>query len=168
MAEPFIGEIKVFGCNFAPRGWAFCEGQLMPIQENQELFSLIGTTYGGDGRTNFALPDLRGRVAAHAGAGLISGQVGGLEGVVLQSDQIPPHTHTMQAHDGEANVQSPNGALLASNETTPLYASVDLSKLVEMEDETTSQGAGQSHMNIQPSTVVNFCIALNGLYPSRS
>lgn len=168
MAEPFIGEIKPWAISFVPKGWAMCAGQLLDIAQNQQLYSLLGTTYGGNGTTNFALPDLRGRVAVHAGLGLSPGQFGGAEGVVLQTDQIPSHTHTMQAHNGEANVQSPSSALLAGNATTALYATADATNLVEMEDQAVPQGGGQSHMNIQPSTVVNYFIALDGLYPSRS
>lgn len=168
MSEPFIGEIKPWAINFVPKGWAICGGQLLNISQNQPLYSLLGTTYGGDGRTTFALPDLRGRVAVHAGEGLLPGQKGGLEGVTLQTDQMPTHSHIMQAHNGEANVHSPNASLLASNETTAIYAAVNGSNLADMEQQTVSQGSGQSHMNIQPSTVVNFYISLYGIFPSRN
>lgn len=171
MAEPFIGEIKLWGVTYAPRGWAFCYGQLMNIVEHQSLYSLLGTTYGGDGRVTFALPDLRGRVATHAGAmpgqtSMAIGQYGGQEGVILQESEIPDHTHRLHGHAGEANVQSPAGALLANNSNIPLHS--DATNTVEMEDSTTSQGGGVAHNNIQPSLVMNYCIALVGTYPSRN
>ncbi|MEM8618040.1 MAG: tail fiber protein [Pseudomonadota bacterium] len=191
--EPFIGQIQAFGFNFAPRGWALCNGQLLAINSNTALFSLIGTFYGGDGRTTFALPDLRGRSPMHygTGAGLSPrpiGQRAGVEGVTLSVAQIPPHSHsgevapgttrpvTIAAYDGEGTEEDADGHVLASapsiySASTPdtslnaAAASVDLAGTPVAGNLT---GGGLSHTNMPPYLVLNYCIALQGIYPSRS
>lgn len=179
MAEPFISEIRMFGLNFAVRAWAFCDGQLLPIAQNSALFSLLGTTYGGDGRTSFALPDMRGRVPIHPGTGpgLSSyslGQKGGAESVTLNTNEIPSHTHiattTLKAVNTTANLQSPSGAYLAGDTT---YATDVGRGAVDMNagsaaTTVANTGNSQAHTNLQPFLAVNFEIALQGLFPSRS
>jgi len=176
MSEPFTAEIRIFAGNFAPRGWAFCDGQLLPISQNTALFSLIGTTYGGDGRSTTALPNLQGRAPMHPGRGpgLTSrrlGQRGGVEMVTLSEAQMPNHTHTLRA----ANI--PFGALQApTNQRTynrssggNLYQTNTSSNLVAMADQALpNAGGSQAHNNMQPYLTMNFIIALVGLYPSRS
>jgi len=173
MAEPFIGSIVLFCGNFAPRGWATCDGQLLSIAQNTALFSILGTTFGGDGRTTFALPDLRGRVPLHPGSGpglstYTLGQVGGAESVSLQVPQMPAHSHTVAApcSDGAPGVPSPVGAVLANQDQTPFYAA---SGSAAMAPATSSPaGGGQAHENRQPLLAINFIIALEGIYPSRN
>lgn len=172
MSEPFIAEIRIFAGNFAPRGWAFCNGQLLPVAQNTALFSLIGTTYGGDGRTTTALPNLEGRAPMHPGRGpgLTArrlGQRGGVESVTLTETQMPSHRHTARASDDTANQRIPTnyiparglgrGATLFSNSTN--Y--VTMRSL-------SNTGGSQAHNNLQPFLTLNFIIALVGLYPSRS
>ncbi len=171
MSEPFIAEIRIFAGNFAPRGWAFCDGQLLPISQNTALFSLIGTTYGGDGRTTTALPNLQGRAPMHPGRGpgLTSrrlGQRGGVETVTLTEAQMPNHTHTLvgnNENEGEDNdpqnnyTGGDNGIYAAANNLQAMKGN----SLV-------AQGGGQAHNNLQPFLVLTFIIALVGLYPSRS
>lgn len=167
--DPFIAEITIVACNFAPRGWAFCNGQLLPIAQNTALFSLIGTTYGGDGRTTTALPNLQGRMPMGEGRGpgltsRVLGEKGGTESVALALSQIPSHTHRLQGTTA-GTTQGPNGGLLNSGNfygpataiTGNLYPSS-----VE------NAGGGQAHSNGQPIIAMNYCIALTGLYPSRS
>ncbi|MEM8696425.1 MAG: tail fiber protein [Pseudomonadota bacterium] len=176
MSEPFIAEIRIFAGSFAPRSWAFCDGQLLPISQNTALFSLIGTTYGGDGRTTTALPNMQGRVPMHAGRGpgLTSrriGQRGGAEQVTLSEAQMPQHQHTQLAVPrGQLTVGNsldPAGNLLASPQTGNQYA--DANNLVDMASNSlTNAGGSQPHNNLQPFLVMNFIIALQGLYPSRS
>ncbi|PCJ07441.1 MAG: phage tail protein [Rhodobacteraceae bacterium] len=167
---PFIGEIIMFGGNFAPRDWALCDGQLLAITSNSALYSILGTTYGGDGRNTFGLPDLRGRVPMHAGSGpgLTSrplGQTGGEQTVTLGITQIPPHTHKPRATDQQANEQLPGAHVMGDDgNAIPIYSNTPTT---EMQD-TTSAGGGQAHDNMQPYQVVNFIIALQGTYPSRS
>ncbi len=168
--DPFIAEIVMFGGNFAPRGWAFCDGQLLPIAQNTALFSLIGTFYGGDGRTTFALPDLRGRVPVHPGhgPGLTSrtlGERGGTETETLTANQIPPHSHLLRANSGRADSTDPSNATIAkANEDTYNENNTD----VNMKGDTANAGGGQAHNNMQPYLCVNFIIALQGVFPSRS
>ncbi len=168
--NPFLGEIIMFGGNYAPRGWALCDGQLLPISQNDALFSILGTTYGGDGRTSFGLPDLRGRVPVHAGSGpgLTSrplGQKAGVEHVTLNITQIPPHTHKPRASDNQADEQLPGTHVMADDgNAIPIYSNTPNT---DMQD-TTSAGGGQAHDNMQPYQVVNFIIALQGTYPPRN
>jgi microcystin-dependent protein len=173
MSEPFVAEIRIFAGNFAPRGWAFCDGQLLPISNNTALFSLIGTTYGGDGRTTTALPNLQGRAPMHPGRGpgLTSRRLGekvGVETVTLSEAQMPSHNHTARATDARGTSAEPsNTQALAQSFPTPLYSDNNTS-LVDLASETLSDtGGGQAHDNVQPYLTLNFIIALVGLYPSR-
>lgn len=167
MSEPFLAEIKIVGFNFAPRNWAFCDGQILPINQNQSLFSLLGTSYGGDGRTSFALPDLRGRAPVHVGGGLSQAQRGGEETHVLTAGQIPAHDHTLNASGDVGVAPVPNNRLLA-NAGSDVYA-VPNGGAVAMNAGTISNaGANQGHQNMQPYLTLNFVIALQGLFPSRN
>jgi len=175
MSEPFVAEIRIFAGNFAPRGWAFCDGQLLPIAENTALFSLIGTTYGGDGRTTTALPNLQGRAPMHPGRGpgLTSRRLGeriGVETVTLSEAQIPSHSHTVRADDQAANLDVPsNTTSLARSSFGNAYQNNTTANLVDLASQTLSTtGGSQSHDNVQPYLTLNFIIALQGLYPSRS
>ena len=173
MSEPFLGEIKLVGFNFPPRGWAECNGQLLPIAQNSALFSLLGTIYGGDGRTTFGLPDLRGRYAMHQGQGpgLSSrpiGQKSGEERVTLATSQLPSHQHghTLRASGNPANTNDPTGNILGLAE-----AYSDQPDSVNMDPnaiDTTNAGGGQAHNNMPPYQCVNFIIALTGIFPSRA
>lgn len=181
--EPFLAQIMMFGGNFAPRGWAFCENQLLPINSNQALFSLLGTTYGGDGRTTFSLPDLRGRVPMHSGSGpgLSThrlGAKGGVENVILNQLQIPSHTHSgslsnvtgaLEAGNGKAGTFSSGSYLATSNGFTNSGGGGNISGVGVSGSVTIGNTGGNlSHTNMQPYQVVSFCIALQGIFPSRS
>lgn len=152
--------------NFAPRGWAQCNGQLLPINQNQGLFSLLGNTYGGDGRTTFALPNLQGRIPLHKGTGFVLGQTGGETTHVLTSNEIPPHTHQAVASSSTTGVvDTPAGNLLTT--TAPNFLYGPAANLESMKSATiTNAGGSQAHENRQPFLVVNFCIALQGVFPS--
>ncbi|MCG8416404.1 MAG: tail fiber protein [Proteobacteria bacterium] len=171
MSEPFIAEIRIFAGNFAPRGWAFCNGQLLPVAQNTALFSLIGTTYGGDGRTTMALPDLQGRAPMHPGRGpgLTSrrvGEKGGSETVTLSESQSPSHSHAIAASPGPGNRPGPAGNTLARAIGATPYGTAE--SLVDMaETSVLSTGGSQPHNNLQPFLSINYIIALVGLYPSR-
>lgn len=173
MSEPFLAEVRLFGFNFAPRGWAQCDGQILPIDQNQSLYSLLGTTYGGDGRTTFALPELRGRAAAHegTGAGLPTkslGQKGGFESVALAAAEMPPHTHQLVGDASPANSNSPSGRRYAQT-GTPIYHAPDAPNAVAMNASALgSTGANFAHDNMQPYQAINFCIAVQGVFPSRN
>jgi microcystin-dependent protein len=165
MSEPFLGQITIFGFNFAPKGWAFCDGQILPINQNQSLYSLLGTTFGGDGRTTFALPDLRGRTPLHIGDGHTRGQKSGEETVTLTEAEIPTHTHVAKASNDDANSLQPTDNLLAR--ALNLY--VPAANTVELRSGTvTNDGGGQAHDNMQPYLTLSFCIALQGIFPSRN
>lgn len=168
MAEPFLSEIRVMSFGFAPQGWALCDGQLLPINQNQALFSLLGTTYGGNGQTTFALPDLRGRVPIHVGAGHILGERAGEQAHTLSIAELPQHTHILNATSAAATGAVPGGNLLATTAATdPLYAGV--SNLTAMGAASVSAvGGSQAHPNMQPHLVLSFCIALQGIFPSRN
>ena len=172
--EPFIGEIKLFAGNFAPRGFAFCSGQLLAISQNQALFSILGTTYGGDGRTTFGLPDLRGRVAMGPGqgAGLSNyalGQKGGAEQVTLNANQIPAHSHDLHANTQAATTNAPAGAALANTRGRDWdYDSSGNVNTTLSDKSIGTSGGGQAHENRQPYLAVHYIIALQGIYPSRS
>jgi microcystin-dependent protein len=161
----FMGELKLMAFNFAPKGWAMCNGQFLPINQNQALFSLLGTTYGGNGQTTFALPDLRGRVPMHFGQGFLQGQAGGQEFHTVTQSEMPQHVHQLSATSTDANGPNPTNAILASSNnayTTPAsLTSLDPSSI-------TSVGGSQPHENRQPSLVLNWCIALQGVFPSRN
>lgn len=172
MSEPFVAEIRIFAGNFAPRGWAFCNGQLLPISQNTALFSLIGTTYGGDGRSTTALPNLQGRAPMHPGRGpgLTSrrlGEQGGVETVTLSEAQIPSHQHAANATTDSANQRSPGGhtPAVGGGRGTTFYAAPENPGAFSGLQNT---GGSQAHNNLQPYLVMNFIIALVGLYPSRS
>jgi len=175
MSEPFIAEIRIFAGNFAPRGWAFCNGQLLPIAQNTALFSLIGTTYGGDGQSTTALPNLQGRAPMHPGRGpglsdRRLGQQGGAEEVTLSEAQMPNHNHTMRASGQEGDRRTPaaDRALAEGIGGSP-YQSNTTDNLVDMDARSLpTAGDGQAHNNMQPYLAMNFIIALVGLYPSRS
>ena len=155
------------GFNFAPRGWAFCDGQILPINQNQSLYSLLGTTYGGDGRTSIGLPDLRGRTPVHQGEGRRLGQKGGAETVTLTTPEIAAHTHTAKASSSTGNNPLPTNNILAS--ATDAYRSPESATKTAMRAGTiTNAGGGQAHDNMQPFTTLNFCIALQGTFPSRN
>lgn len=175
MSEPFVAEIRIFAGNFAPRGWAFCDGQLLPISENTALFSLIGTTYGGDGRTTTALPNLQGRAPMHPGRGpgLTARRLGekvGVETVTLTEAQIPSHSHTARASTSTAAPGGPtNTSSLAQTGGGDAYQSNTTANLVDLASQTlATTGGSQPHDNVQPYLTLNFIIALVGLYPSRS
>ncbi|MEZ6135456.1 MAG: tail fiber protein [Pirellulaceae bacterium] len=171
MSEPFIGQIIMFGGNFAPRGWAFCDGQLLPIAQNTALFSILGTTYGGDGRTTFGLPDLRGRVPLHAGSGpglspRPLGFRGGSESVVLQVANLPAHSHSLKASTNEATTQVPTGQVLADARLNAYGAGP---AAAVMEDSSIGSTGGNQPIGIAPPQLaINFIIALQGIFPSRS
>jgi len=170
MADPFVAEIRLLPMNFAPKGWAFCNGQLLPISQNTALFSLLGTTYGGDGQSNFALPNLQGRAPMHPeqGPGLSArnlGEVGGSESITLSESQMPSHSHQLAANSGSPTTGSPTNAVLATTATQPRYsAASDLEPMVPVN----VAGDGQPHNNMQPYLTLNFCIALQGVYPPRT
>ena len=170
MSEPFVGEIRMFAGNFAPRGWAFCDGQLLAVSQNDALFSLLGTLYGGDGRETFGLPDLRGRIPIHAGhgPGLSEhriGQKGGTEKVNVTVNQLPSHTHPMQGSEAGANQREPIGAA-PSQSAGPVYSRRSTDTPMHVQDISTV-GGSRSHTNIQPFLCIHFIIALVGIYPSR-
>lgn len=167
---PYIGEIRIFAGNFAPAGWAFCEGQLLPISENDALFVLLGTTYGGDGQETFALPDLRGRLPMHAGTGqgllsYILGESGGVEEVTLTTQQIPIHSHPAGCLSTDGNSVSPTGGLPAVNTTALAYGAMPPSAPMNAASIGLTGGT-QPHTNFQPYLCVNFIISLFGVFPS--
>ena len=170
--EPFLGEIRLFAGTFAPRGWAFCDGQFLTIEDNQALYSLIGITYGGDGRTNFALPDLRGRLPLHQGTGTgLSprplGNKSGTETVTLSMDQMPEHSHPTNAVSANATSKSPIGNML-SIPPTQFYNDGVEANIVELPARTIAEaGSGVPHTNMMPSLCINFIIATAGAYPPR-
>src|SRR2546425_10960216 len=168
MAEPFLSEIRIRSFVFPPKGWALCDGQLLPINQNQALFSLLGTTYGGDGRVNFALPDLRARVPIHMGSGHTLGERGGEQAHTLSSSELPTHTHVANATSIAATAGNPaNNRLLSKSVQSALYANA--SNLVAMDPQTIAPvGGSQAHLNMQPFLVLNFCIALQGVFPSQN
>jgi microcystin-dependent protein len=167
MGTPYVGEIRIFAGSFAPVGWAFCDGSLLSISEYEVLFTLIGTTYGGNGQTTFALPDLRGRVPIHQGGGFALAQSGGVESVALNATQIPAHTHNFMASTNAANQGTPAGFVLAASTGVKIYSSgapnVSLSPMA-------LQNAGGSlpHDNRQPFGCLNFIVALDGIYPTQN
>ncbi|MDO8361254.1 MAG: tail fiber protein [Actinomycetota bacterium] len=166
MAEPFLSEIRLMSFVFAPRGWALCNGQLLPINQNQALFSLLGTTFGGDGRVNFALPDLRGRVPIHVGSGHTLGERGGEQAHTLSISELPQHVHVMNATTATATASAPNNTrLLAQTTAANLYAPAN--NLVAMSPTAVPNvGGSQAHLNMQPFLTLSFCIALQGIFPS--
>jgi len=179
MSEPFLAEIRMFGFNFPPRGWALCDGQILPINQNQSLYSLLGTTYGGDGRTTFALPDLRGRVPIHVGqadggTSRTLGSRGGEETHTLTVEQAPAHGHALYVLGSDYGPVAerrpdPGGNVLAPFKNGYADAAVDPDSLTALRSDTVSDvGGGSPHSNIQPEQVISFAIALQGLFPSRN
>jgi len=170
MAEPFLSEIRIMSFVFAPKGWALCNGQLLPINQNQGLFSLLGTTFGGDGRVNFALPDLRARVPIHVGSGHTLGERGGEQAHTLSIAEIPTHTHVMSGNSANANAVDPSSGVVAKGAATngnPINAYGAASQLSAMSAAAvTNTGGSQAHLNMQPFLVLSFCIALQGIFPS--
>lgn len=165
MAQPYVGEIRMFAGNFAPAGWNFCEGQLLPISENETLFQLIGTTYGGDGESTFALPDLRGRIPIHQGNGFILAETGGAEEITLTVQQIPSHTHALLGTTSISNDASPANNVTAQTNTFDLYQSTPGGQPMASQS-VGPVGGSQPHTNFQPYLCVNFIISLFGIFPS--
>ncbi|WP_373551400.1 phage tail protein [Haliscomenobacter sp.] len=166
MAEPFLSEIRIMSFVFAPKGWALSNGQLLPINQNQALFSLLGTTFGGDGRVNFALPDLRGRTPIHVGSGHTLGERGGEQAHTLSIAEIPTHTHVVNATSTVQNTIAPSGTTYFAD-TAPSEVYVGPSALVAMNAQMVGgTGGSQPHLNMQPFLTLSFCIALQGIFPS--
>jgi microcystin-dependent protein len=165
MAQPYVGEIRMFAGNFAPAGWMFCEGQLLPISENETLFQLIGTTYGGDGESTFALPDLRGRIPIHQGNGFILAETGGAEEITLTVSQIPAHSHPLLASTGPGTASTPVSNLTGESASLSIYIedapNANLSPVA-----ISAVGGSQPHTNFQPYLCVDFIISLFGIFPS--
>lgn len=165
MAEPFLSEIRIMSFNFAPKGWATCNGQLLPINQNQALFALLGTTFGGDGRVNFALPDYRGRTPIHVGNGHTLGERGGEQAHTLSIAEMSTHVHRAEATSANADAAAPNGTLLGVSNN--LYTAA--ANLTALNPGTLANAGGsQGHNNLQPFLTLNFCIALQGIFPSRN
>jgi microcystin-dependent protein len=167
MAEPFLSEIRIMSFGFPPKGWALCDGQLLPINQNQALFSLLGTTYGGDGRVNFGLPDLQGRVPIHMGAGHTEGERGGEQGHTLSISEIPTHSHSAVATSSTGNQPVPATALYGVSAAQP-YLPPDNNLGALNAATIASVGGSQAHLNMQPFLVLNFSIALQGIFPSQT
>lgn len=174
MADPFVAEIRIFPFNFAPKGWAWCDGQLMPLSQNTALFSLLGTTYGGDGKSNFALPDLQGRAPMHPGQGPgLSlhdlGETGGSETVTLLESEIPSHNHTLRGSNANGDTPFPSGNTLARYGNFNAYQQTTNANLVSMSDSALPPAGGdQPHNNLMPYVTFYFCIALQGVFPPRT
>lgn len=165
MSQPYVGEIRIFAGNFAPAGWHFCDGSLLPISENETLFNLIGTTYGGDGLNTFAVPDLRGRLPIHISSSYTLGASGGVEEVTLLPAQLPGHTHALRGSTGNGSQASPQGNYIASSTVARPFANETPDANLAA-TASGSVGGGQPHSNIQPFLCVNFIISLFGIFPS--
>jgi microcystin-dependent protein len=174
MAQPYVGEIRLFAGNFNPNGWAFCNGQLLPISENDVLFQLIGTTYGGDGESTFALPNLQSRIPIHMGTGptgttYIIGETGGVESVTLTTNQIPTHTHPLLASTDPGTGTNPAGAVLGALSPVSIYkANVTPPNVAMSAQSVVSTGGSQPHDNMQPFLCINYIISLFGIFPSQT
>lgn len=168
MSEPFVGEIRMFAGNFSPRNWAYCDGQLLQISQNDALFSLLGTIYGGDGRTTFGLPDLRGRIPIHQGNGYALGRQGGQEVVTLNVSQMPTHTHPLTASSDNVTSADPDGKVLGAPSHIDLYRPAATINADLNAAAVGNSGGSQGHSNIQPFLCIHFIIALLGIYPSRN
>lgn len=180
MSTPFMSEIRLFSFNFAPKTWALCNGQLLPINQNQALFSLLGTTYGGDGRTTFGLPNLQGKVPIHIGNGHTLGETAGSAGVTLNVQQLPAHNHVLNAQNtiqtADENAQNPAGRLLAGatvslagGNSAPVQMYGPVASLTTLNPQAVANAGGsQPHNNMMPYGVLNYCIALQGIFPSRN
>ncbi|PWJ58077.1 microcystin-dependent protein [Dyadobacter jejuensis] len=171
MAEPFLSEIRMVSFTFPPKGWALANGQLLPINQNQALYSLLGTTFGGDGRVNFALPDYQGRVPMHVSQGHRLGEKGGEQSHTLSVSELPSHTHLMSAIDpgsSDNNINNPSNSLFSNSKPADLYQNT-LANLTALSPNTIGGGGGnQSHINMQPFLTISFCIALQGVFPTRN
>lgn len=168
MAEPFLSEIRIMPFEFAPKGWALCNGQLLPINQNQALFSLLGTTFGGNGQTNFALPDYRGRTPIHVGSGHTLGERGGEQAHTLSIAELPQHTHVANATNVAPTSNAPNSSrMLSQSQGANLYAAATNLQAMAA-DEIAPLGGSQAHLNMQPFLTLSFCIALQGIFPSRN
>jgi microcystin-dependent protein len=168
MSQTYVGEIRMFGGNFAPLGWMFCEGQLLPISEFETLFNLIGTTYGGDGQSTFALPDLRGRVPLHQGAGFTLAQSGGVESVTLTTSQIPAHQHAVLASSNVGGASSPANGVFAQVPAGTVQVYTQDNEVKTTATPVSQVGGSQPHDNHQPLLVVDFIISLFGIFPSQT
>jgi microcystin-dependent protein len=173
--DPFVAEIRIFPFNFAPKGWAFCDGQILPLSQNTALFSLLGTTYGGDGKSNFALPNMQGNVPMHPGQGPgLSlhdlGETGGSDTVTLLESEIPAHSHTMMAAPNVALIKLPSATVaMARSKNATAYQDTPGNTIVALNDNVVAPAGGdQPHNNLQPYLTLNFCIALQGVYPPRT
>lgn len=167
MSSPYVGEIRMFGGNFAPSGWMFCEGQILPISQYETLFNLVGTTYGGDGQSTFALPDLRGRIPIHTGSGYVQGQAGGAETIILSAGQMPAHSHSLSGTTAIADQRNPVAGFFAQPEK-PLYAPPDATPPALDPNAVGPSGSNQPHDNMQPFLCVSFIISLFGIFPSQN
>lgn len=169
MGEPFVGEIRMFAGNFAPAGWMFCEGQLLPISENETLFQLIGTTYGGDGQSTFALPDLRGRLPLHFGNGFILAETGGAEEITLTTQQIPIHTHPLSCSSGgQATNSNPQSGVWAPSDVMQYSTQAGTVQMGNPAIASDSTGGSQPHTNFMPYLCIDFIISLFGVFPSQT
>jgi microcystin-dependent protein len=167
MADPFLSEIRLMSFGYAPRGWALCNGQFLPINQNQALFALFGTTFGGNGQTTFALPDLRGRVPMHMGNGHPLGQNGGEAAHTLAIQELPVHAHVLSASPSSGNQPVPPGNVLASTAPNPTYGPPNALTPLQA-DSVAVVGGSQAHLNMQPFLTLSFCIALTGIFPSQN
>ena len=169
MSEPFIAEIRIVSFNFPPRGWAFCNGQILPISQNQALFSLLGTTYGGNGQTTFALPDLRGRAPIHFDNSTIQlGQVSGEENHTLIATEMPSHLHQVKIVNADGANTPPTTPSISKSKIEQRFSTVSQGSVAMNPGSVSNSGGGQPHNNMQPSLVLNYCIALQGIFPSRN
>ena len=168
MAEPFLSEIRIFSFGFAPKTWATCDGQLLPINQNQALFALLGTAYGGDGQTTFALPNLRGRAPIHVGSGHTLGEAAGTATVTIVPGTMPAHTHIINASSTDGNASAPTNHILAREVGNPYRPPADGSLIALNPAMITNTGGSQPHDNMMPYLTLNFCIALSGIFPSQN
>lgn len=169
MAEPFLSEIRLFSFVYAPRGWALANGQLLPINQNQALFSLLGTTFGGNGQTTFALPDFRGRTPIHVGSGHVLGEKAGEQAHTLNISELPTHTHVLTAKntsDTSANVNNPLNSFYTNSKPANMYTSNAQNLVATAPSNVANTGGSQAHLNMQPFLTISFCIALQGIFPS--
>ena len=168
MAEPFLSEIRIMSFGFAPKGWALSNGQLLPINQNQPLFSLLGTTFGGDGRVNFALPDLRGRTPIHVGSGHTLGERGGEQAHTLSIAELPQHTHVFNAVAAQGTITTPTSSLMLAESTVQSLYSTASNLQAMAPNAVGNVGGSQAHLNMQPFLILSFCIALQGIFPSAT